>query len=172
MTPTPDQVIANIREALEAGPTPGEWCAGDKWIFVSPTSGVPTDALENVLRDRPADEIDDDVSFIAAVNPQNIAVLLAELDSLRANIARLTPNPADHRYWEGRYRDAEAERDALRKALAQARNAALEEAAKLAEADFRSDLTRKAGHIPSWLEHGRRIAAAIRTLLSGDNHDR
>lgn len=54
--------------------------------------------------------------------------------------------------------------DALKAELAKARNAGLEEAAKLAEADFRSDLTRKAGHIPSWLEHGRRIAAAIRAL--------
>ena len=28
--------------------------------------------------------------------------LHAEAEALRANIARLTSNPADHRYWEGR----------------------------------------------------------------------
>lgn len=40
--------------------------------------------------------------------------LHAEAKALRANIARLTSNPADHRYWEGRYRDAEAELEEAR----------------------------------------------------------
>lgn len=40
--------------------------------------------------------------------------LHAEAEALRANIVRLTSNPADHRYWEGRYRDAEAGLEAAR----------------------------------------------------------
>ncbi|MEX2739971.1 hypothetical protein AB3480_00730 [Rhizobium mongolense] len=39
------------------------------------------------------------------------------ITSLRANIDRLTSNPADHRYWEGRYRDEKAENERLRKSL-------------------------------------------------------
>lgn len=131
---TPDQVIANIREALEAGPTPGEWCAGDMWVFVSPASGVPTDALENILRDRPAEEINANVSFIAAVNPQNIAVLLAAFDSKDAETRCIVADVAkDFRAVNvnavmaqmgdvvpmllARAEAAEAERDALLKAL-------------------------------------------------------
>lgn len=36
----------------------------------------------------------------------------ARIAELTANVSRLTANPADYRYWEGRCRDAEAERDA------------------------------------------------------------
>jgi len=37
--------------------------------------------------------------------------------SLDANITRLTGNPVDHRYWEGRYRDAEARVKVLEEAI-------------------------------------------------------
>ena len=47
--------------------------------------------------------------------------LRAENGRLSANIARLTSNPADHRYWEGRYRDAEAELEEARGLLSQLR---------------------------------------------------
>lgn len=43
---------------------------------------------------------------------QLIAELEAENTRLCANIERLTANPADYRYWEGRYRDAAAELEA------------------------------------------------------------
>lgn len=55
------------------------------------------------------------------VHESDYDALHAEADALRAengrlsaNIARLTSNPADHRYWEGRYRDAEAELESAR----------------------------------------------------------
>ena len=38
----------------------------------------------------------------------------AEIERLRANVTRLTANPADHRYWEGRWRDADRELSTLR----------------------------------------------------------
>lgn len=40
-----------------------------------------------------------------------------ENDMLKANIDRLASNPADHRYWEGRYRDEANENDKLREAI-------------------------------------------------------
>ncbi|SDF84355.1 hypothetical protein [Thalassobaculum litoreum] len=40
-----------------------------------------------------------------------------EIERLTENIKRLTANPADHRYWEGRYRDEAADNDRLRDAL-------------------------------------------------------
>lgn len=50
---------------------------------------------------------------------EQIEALRAENGRLSANIARLTSNPADHRYWEGRYRDSEAELEAARGLLEQ-----------------------------------------------------
>lgn len=38
----------------------------------------------------------------------------AVIERLRANVTRLTANPADHRYWEGRWRDADRELSTLR----------------------------------------------------------
>lgn len=43
---------------------------------------------------------------------KRISDLEAANASLRANIERLTANPADYRYWEGRYRDVAAELEA------------------------------------------------------------
>lgn len=40
-----------------------------------------------------------------------------ELERLQANIDRLSANPADHRYWEGRYRDEAADNDRLKNIL-------------------------------------------------------
>ncbi|MEQ8585268.1 MAG: hypothetical protein RLO01_12080 [Thalassobaculaceae bacterium] len=40
-----------------------------------------------------------------------------EIARLQANVDRLSANPADHRYWEARYRDEAAENERLRKAL-------------------------------------------------------
>lgn len=41
----------------------------------------------------------------------------SEIERLRFNIERLSANPADHRYWEGRWRDEAAENERLRAAL-------------------------------------------------------
>lgn len=40
-----------------------------------------------------------------------------EIERLHANIDRLTGNPVDHRYWEGRYRDEKVENEKLVKVL-------------------------------------------------------
>lgn len=50
--------------------------------------------------------------------PADCAEGAAEIDRLRANIDRLTGNPVDHRYWEGRYRDEKAENERLVQLLA------------------------------------------------------
>ncbi len=76
----------------------------------------------------------EDADYLAAVSPEVVLALLDTIDALRASLAAAEkewddwkaaatahhPNPADYRYWEGRYRDeavraekAEAERDAL-----------------------------------------------------------
>lgn len=41
----------------------------------------------------------------------------AECERLQANIARLSANPADHRYWEGRYRDEAKDNEQLREEI-------------------------------------------------------
>ena len=46
-----------------------------------------------------------------------LEVLTAEIEQLKANIKRLTNNPADHRYWEGRWRDERAENERLQSDL-------------------------------------------------------
>lgn len=56
----------------------------------------------------------------AKVAEQQVQKLTAENERLEANIVRLTGNPVDHRYWEGRYRDERAENERLREALAYA----------------------------------------------------
>lgn len=78
MTATPDQVIAQIREALEKV----EVC---EW-FVDP---MPMNNGLTRVDDGKSSGIFPirgetfEMNYVAAVNPQNIAVLLAELDSLR-----------------------------------------------------------------------------------------
>lgn len=55
------------------------------------------------------------------VGKRDYDALHAEAEALRANIVRLTSNPADHRYWEGRYRDAEAGLEVARGLLLEAK---------------------------------------------------
>lgn len=57
----------------------------------------------------------------------------SEIERLRSH----SPNPADHRYWEGRYRDEAAEVDRLKAEVERLRSALAaerEECAKVAEA--------------------------------------
>ncbi|MFC3706317.1 hypothetical protein ACFOOL_16340 [Devosia honganensis] len=56
---------------------------------------------------------------------QQVQKLTAENERLEANIVRLTSNPADHRYWEGRYRDEAAESVRLREVIQNALAAGL-----------------------------------------------
>ena len=59
----------------------------------------------------------DSKDTIIEAKDKRIAELEAENTRLRANIERLTANPADYRYWEGRYRDAADELDQLKAQL-------------------------------------------------------
>lgn len=80
MTATPDQVIAQIREALE-GVTIEAWCQHRTVVeFQQKRGGFD-------LRDCP--ESREKAAYIAAVNPQNIAILLTEIDALRNCLTRL-----------------------------------------------------------------------------------
>ncbi|KEA07170.1 hypothetical protein [Rhizobium rhizogenes] len=55
--------------------------------------------------------------------PADCAEGAAEIERLRANLDLRTSNPADYRYWEGRYRDEKAENERLLKALEEIRDA-------------------------------------------------
>lgn len=114
MTATPDQVIAQIREALEAGPTPGEW------VIDEPNSHLVARLVDGAYEyicavepstfsktSRPPREDDKNARFIAACNPQNIAVLLGEINNLQSVVHAMNED----------FAGLKAERDALRKAL-------------------------------------------------------
>lgn len=91
-----------IREALEAGPTPGPWTASNRGSyavdsedegsvygpegedvgaeFVKPIGNAPTIRGELWYRD---------AAFVAACNPEAMTALLAQLAELRAEVERL-----------------------------------------------------------------------------------
>lgn len=48
-----------------------------------------------------------------------LSAMAGEVERQEANIARLTSNPADHRYWEGRYRDEAVAREAAEAKVAE-----------------------------------------------------
>ncbi|KNY36047.1 ead/Ea22-like family protein [Agrobacterium sp. SUL3] len=96
--------LEEIKKALE-GVTPGPWFEGDKWVFVSPRSGLMDEALENVLRN---DEAQANARYIAAVNPAAISDLLSTLKSLQRENERLERERA--KQWR-RARRADASRD-------------------------------------------------------------
>lgn len=60
------------------------------------------------------------------------------ISGLEATVQRLTANPADHRYWEGRYRDEKAEVDRLQSELDTANNNHRSMAHQLAETGERA----------------------------------
>jgi hypothetical protein len=86
-----DQDLAAIKAALEAGPTPGPW------IEAGPSYGKPLPvAYTSVVQDLDDDDdapsicrdtMDADASYIAAVSPDRIARIVAELERLRAKDA-------------------------------------------------------------------------------------
>lgn len=137
---TPDQVIANIREALDAI-GPASWTAYHdneapelREYYIGPSDnafsdyGIAFELQESVAR------------FIAACNPQNIAVILAALQS-----AAETPAPSSHMAGE-----------------------ALEMAARLIEENIIMDTS--AGKVLAPRQDGNRdglhYAAAIRALAA------
>ena len=58
--------------------------------------------------------------------PADCAAGADEIERLQANVDRLTGNQADHRYWEGRWRDEVAENERLRASNAKLREIARE----------------------------------------------
>jgi hypothetical protein len=162
MTQSPDQIIAQIREALEAGPTPGEWTVNGQKSLRGPNGEYIAKAnWRNGMKDAP---------FIAACNPHNIAVLLAELDSLREGkwAVKHVDTMNDMASLAVALKAAEAERDALRKALKPFSRVAGEMFAR----NWNAKQIVVALDTP---EDSHRVTACdffrARTLLSGDNHE-
>lgn len=124
---TADHIIEKIREALEAGPTPGYWIVnGQKSLRGRNGEYIAKANWRNGVAD---------AAYIAACNPQNIAALLAALDAKDAETRCIVADVAkDFRAVNvdsvlsqmgdvvpmllHRAEAAEAEIDALRKALA------------------------------------------------------
>lgn len=112
---TADHIIEKIREALEAGPTPGPWNS-----YSLPESNTQGPSVGSVVgppaitRDRSSWFRPEDAAYIAACNPQDIAVLIQSHEDFKADYFRRHKDSVDHLE---RALVAEAERDALRTAL-------------------------------------------------------
>lgn len=96
------QALAQVREALAAGPTPGPW------VTMPANAGVHCVARINAWEAVPPSDCElshdsIDASFIAACSPANMTAILAHVEAQEAEIERLT-----------------AERDELRRQLAEA----------------------------------------------------
>lgn len=99
--------LAQVREALSAGPTPGPWhhCQPFQSVRAERTihGPVPAQRVDFVsTKTQPVHERiiipmagteahvrSEDMAFIAACNPENIAALLAHVDAQAAEIERL-----------------------------------------------------------------------------------
>lgn len=109
---TADHIIEKIREALEAGPTPGPWenSFGSAYMpkltynVCSPDGSMGPVVCHIVAHDNAKQN----GQFIAACSPQNIAALLAEITDLQGVVHCMNED----------FATLKAERDALRKALA------------------------------------------------------
>lgn len=82
------EALAQVREALKAGPTRGNWVVAPKMTMPSIVCAV------NNVEVCPADHRDPshqdvDAAYIAAANPANIAAILAHADAQEAEIERL-----------------------------------------------------------------------------------
>jgi hypothetical protein len=94
--------LAQVRDALAAGPTPGPW------VTMPANAGVHCVARINAWEAVPPSDCElshdsIDASFIAACSPANMTAILAHVEAQKAEIERLT-----------------AERDELRRQLAEA----------------------------------------------------
>lgn len=110
------ELIEQIREAAEKA-TPGSWS------FDGNCGGYITDHDARIIRAYAAD----DASYVEAVQPSNVRSLLDRIANLEADLAEARRQRGDlGRAWDSadaRAKEAEAERDALRAALAKAHQA-------------------------------------------------
>ncbi len=81
------EVHAELRAALEAGPTPGPWQTYEKRVFFGREGGF-------CLHDCP--QPSENAAYIAAANPEAIRALLAERDALREALWVATEHNALH----------------------------------------------------------------------------
>jgi len=81
------KLAREMREGLE-GVTAGEWCEGDRWIFVESRSGIASHAPENILSDK-TPEAQQNVRHIVNCQPDNIRLLLDALEAQAARIEEL-----------------------------------------------------------------------------------
>lgn len=97
--------IERIRDALAAGPTPGEWACYDD-SNDGKTSRIEIVAIgktvARIYRSVPEQDLPN-ARLIAACHPENIRALLAEVERLRAELRVIAAaNPAQ---WEADVRD-------------------------------------------------------------------
>lgn len=87
------QALAQVREALAAGPTPGEWACYDD-SNDGKTSRIEIVAIgktvARIYRSVPEQDLPN-ARLIAACHPENIRALLAEVERLRAAVTALVP---------------------------------------------------------------------------------
>lgn len=94
------QALAQVREALAAGPTPGPWQKATDWSRAAviqstkPFKRVVCTGNQNNDDRFGAEDWSGatwvDADFIARCNPENIAAILAHVDAQAAEIERLT----------------------------------------------------------------------------------
>ena len=115
MTTDAQAALAQVREALAVGPTPGPWhhCQPFQSVRAERTihGPVPAQRVDFVstktqpvheriiipMAGREAHVRSEDMAFIAACNPENIAALLALVDAQAAEIERLRSERAELR---------------------------------------------------------------------------
>lgn len=99
MTNDTDRAIAQIKAALDAGPTPGEWFAVNDGTRGEPFMNVKAERISGrgpthevaicATGDSPQSMETANARYIAACNPSNIRTLLSHIDAQAAEIERL-----------------------------------------------------------------------------------
>ncbi|HMM73766.1 MAG TPA: hypothetical protein PKC22_16350, partial [Rhodocyclaceae bacterium] len=115
MTTDAQAALAQVREALAVGPTPGPWhhcqpfqsvraertihrpVPAQRVDFVSTKTQPVHERIIIPMAGREAHVRSEDMAFIAACNPENIAALLAHVDAQAAEIERLRSERAELR---------------------------------------------------------------------------
>jgi hypothetical protein len=102
-----DRALAQIKAALDAGPTPGPWDAFhkhkyDEWHVSVPLSGQSM-SLALFSDGCPTDRPQADAQLIAACNPSNMAAIVARLDAQAAEIERLRADAERYRWLRCNY---------------------------------------------------------------------
>lgn len=109
MTTDAQAALAQVREALAAGPTPREWLiAGEDKSFVYSLGPHGTNAFWAHVQAAGPERISEaekgaNAKLIAACSPENIAALLAEIDRLREQLS--TALMDGHDMAKNEYRD-------------------------------------------------------------------